>query len=192
MSGAAFSAGVKPGGLTSETEIKILLCYLLANAGRSLSQSQLETALAGEELVNCFELASALHSLSEQGHILQHEGFYAITPSGANLSDMLATNVPVSVREAALSAILRLQRFSQKSLHNQAEITAVDNGYLLACRIVDEAGPPVFQMDIYLPDLSSAQLAQSCFVENGDTVYLLTLAGLTGQKQLAAAYLQGL
>lgn len=190
MSGAAFSAGVKPGGLTSETEIKILLCYLLANISRPLSQNQLETALAGDELVNCFELANALQALCEQGHIIKKAGCYRITPSGKNLSDMLSADVPVSVRETALAAVLRLQRLSEKAMHNQAEIKNVDNGYLLTCRIVDEAGPPIFQMDIYLPDLSSAQLAQSCFAENGDAVYLLALAGLTGQKHLADAYLQ--
>ncbi|MDO5603005.1 MAG: DUF4364 family protein [Oscillospiraceae bacterium] len=191
MSQTAFSAGVKPGGLTSETEIKILLCYLLASVGRPLSQGQLEEALAGKELVNCFELAHALQALCRQGHIQQQDELYHITPSGVNLSEMLATDVPVSVRETALSAVLHLERLSRQSLHNQSEIKAEEHGYLVRCRIVDKAGPPVFQLEVYLPDLASAQLAQKKFIENGDAVYLLTLAGLTGQKDLAAAYLQG-
>ena len=29
----AFTAGVRPGGLTSSTEIRLLLCYLVKNAG---------------------------------------------------------------------------------------------------------------------------------------------------------------
>ncbi len=32
MAGNAFTAGVKPGGLNSSTEIRILLCYLIKNA----------------------------------------------------------------------------------------------------------------------------------------------------------------
>ena len=30
----AFTAGVKPGGLTSDTEIRLLLCYMVKIAGR--------------------------------------------------------------------------------------------------------------------------------------------------------------
>lgn len=56
MAGNAFTAGVKPGGLTTSTEIRILLCYLIQHAGTPLSQGELETALLGEELVNYFEL----------------------------------------------------------------------------------------------------------------------------------------
>ena len=29
----AFTAGVRPGGLTNSTEIRLLLCYLVKNAG---------------------------------------------------------------------------------------------------------------------------------------------------------------
>ena len=50
MAGNAFTAGVKPGGLTTSTEIRILLCYLIQHAGTPLSQGELETALLGEEL----------------------------------------------------------------------------------------------------------------------------------------------
>ena len=31
----AFTAGVRPGGLTNSTEIRLLLCYLVKNAGPS-------------------------------------------------------------------------------------------------------------------------------------------------------------
>ncbi len=31
----AFTAGVRPGGLTNSTEIRLLLCYLVKNAGLS-------------------------------------------------------------------------------------------------------------------------------------------------------------
>ena len=43
----AFTAGVKPGGLTSSTEIRLLLCYLIQNAG-PLTRQEIETALMEE------------------------------------------------------------------------------------------------------------------------------------------------
>ena len=90
MAGNAFTAGVKPGGLTTSTEIRILLCYLIQHAGTPLSQGELETALLGEELVNYFELASNLSDLLEQGFVREENGRYTILPAGADIAEALA------------------------------------------------------------------------------------------------------
>ena len=100
MAGNAFTAGVKPGGLTTSTEIRILLCYLIQHAGTPLSQGELETALLGEELVNYFELASNLSDLLEQGFVREENGRYTILPAGADIAEALADDVPRSVRDA--------------------------------------------------------------------------------------------
>ena len=47
----AFTAGVRPGGLTSSTEIRLLLCYLVKNAG-PITRQEIENALMEEALVN--------------------------------------------------------------------------------------------------------------------------------------------
>ena len=47
----AFTAGVRPGGLTSSTEIRLLLCYLVKNAG-PIARQEIENALMEEALVN--------------------------------------------------------------------------------------------------------------------------------------------
>ena len=106
MAGNAFTAGVKPGGLTTSTEIRILLCYLIQHAGTPLSQGELETALLGEELVNYFELASNLSDLLEQGFVREENGRYTILPAGADIAEALADDVPRSVRDAAVGAPL--------------------------------------------------------------------------------------
>ena len=97
MAGNAFTAGVKPGGLTTSTEIRILLCYLIQHAGTPLSQGELETALLGEELVNYFELASNLSDLLEQGFVREENGRYTILPAGADSGT--GYNVQCSIRD---------------------------------------------------------------------------------------------
>jgi len=47
----AFTAGVRPGGLTDSTEIRLLLCYLVKNAG-PITRTEIENALMEEQLVN--------------------------------------------------------------------------------------------------------------------------------------------
>ena len=49
----AFTAGVKPGGLTDDTQIRILLCYLIKTAG-PLTRDTLQGALLQVQLVNYF------------------------------------------------------------------------------------------------------------------------------------------
>ena len=46
----AFTAGVRPGGLTDSTEIRLLLCYLVKNAG-PITRTEIENALMEEQLV---------------------------------------------------------------------------------------------------------------------------------------------
>ena len=70
----AFTGGVKPGGLTSNTEIRILLCYLIKTAG-PVTRDAMQGALLQEELVNYFEFADALCELENQGLATQ-------TPAG--------------------------------------------------------------------------------------------------------------
>ena len=123
MAGNAFTAGVKPGGLTTSTEIRILLCYLIQHAGTPLSQGELETALLGEELVNYFELASNLSDLLEQGFVREENGRYTILPAGADIAEALADDVPRSVRDAAVGAPRAPPPVARKEAHPHPHIT---------------------------------------------------------------------
>ena len=61
----AFTAGVRPGGLTDSTEIRLLLCYLVKNAG-PITRTEIENALMEEALVNYFEIGSCLDDITQQ------------------------------------------------------------------------------------------------------------------------------
>ena len=67
MTAQLFTEGVKPGGLTSGTEIRILLCYILNNVTLPVSRKQLEDVLLGEELANYFAMADSMAQLMDQG-----------------------------------------------------------------------------------------------------------------------------
>ena len=191
MAGNAFTAGVKPGGLTTSTEIRILLCYLIQHAGTPLSQGELETALLGEELVNYFELASNLSDLLEQGFVREENGRYTILPAGADIAEALADDVPRSVRDAAVRATLAAQQFARKEAQHHAQITpaASGTGYNVQCSIRDMESD-VFSFSLYVPDKLTAKLARAQFIENGDGIYKLMLAALTSNDALVAELLE--
>ncbi len=74
----AFTAGVKMGGLTNDTEIRILLCYLIKSVG-PVTREAMEAALLQEELVNYFEFVGALNDLVAQGLAIEGANGYTIT-----------------------------------------------------------------------------------------------------------------
>ena len=61
----AFTAGVRPGGLTDDTQIRMLLCYLVKVAG-PVKRETMQGALLQEQLVNYFEFADALAEVNPQ------------------------------------------------------------------------------------------------------------------------------
>lgn len=191
MSQDAFTGGVKPGGLTSSTEIRILLCYLMHSVPSPLSQSEIETALVGEELVNYFELADSLHDICANGFAAEENGRYTLTHSGIQIASTLSHDVPLTVRETALRASLQAQQFAYKEAQHKAVITRLEEGCSVHCSIGDIGGE-LFSCTLYTPDSLSAAHVKQQFIERGDAVYRLMIAGLTGNRQLSADALQSL
>ena len=72
----AFTAGVRPGGLTDSTEIRLLLCYLVKNAG-PITRTEIENALMEEQLVNYFEIGSCLDDITRQQLVTLKEDRYS-------------------------------------------------------------------------------------------------------------------
>ena len=94
----AFTAGVRPGGLTNSTEIRLLLCYLVKNAG-PITRTEIENALMEEALVNYFEIGSCLDDIARQQLVTADGDRYIITDKGRKVAQELAYDLPRSVRE---------------------------------------------------------------------------------------------
>ena len=173
----AFTAGVKPGGLTSETEIRILLCYLVKWA-QPLTREAMQGALLEEQLVNYFEFIDALNELQEQQLIETTEKGFVITDKGAVVADNLSFDLPRSVRESAIRAVIRIQSWVHKAAQNKARIEKDGNGYRVICSIED-MGRDSFQVQLSMPDLLTAEMVKNRFIAQGSEVYSHLLNLLT-------------
>lgn len=191
MAHDAFTAGVKPGGLNSSTEIRILLCYLMHSTPDPLSLEEIEQALLGEELVNYFELADSLASLCENGFAKREGDCYTLLSAGVEIAAALGSDVPRSVRDTAVRVALQAQRFARKAAQHKVLLQKTSAGYTVRCSM-EENGSDVFSFTLLLPDLQSATFLKQQFIERGDTVYALLLAGATGNVQLAETALTAL
>ncbi len=185
----AFTAGVRPGGLTDETQIRILVCYIVQNFSPVTQQELQETLWGSAQLVNYFELCSAVSNLERLGHLRTEEDGYHITASGAMAANDLTTAIPRSVRDRAMDSMLKLRAKKAKLAQNRAEVQPYGKEYQLRCKIED-LGQTLLDITLTFPDLELAEHAKESFIENGDAVYQLLVAGLTGDKALANSYFE--
>lgn len=191
MSREAFTAGVKPGGLTNTTQIRILLCYLIRTVAQPLSRQELESALLEQQLVNYFELAAGLADLEQQKLVRLEKGRYHITPEGRKVADLLLTDLPRSVREQAVQAAVLAQQYARKAAENQALVRRTPDGWQLDCRI-QEMDREVFSLSLLMPDQATAEAARDAFVHKGGDFYKILLAMFSGSGALAAEWLKNL
>lgn len=185
----AFSAGVRFGGLTDRTEIKILICYLLTNAKQPLTTQQIVDTLVGQQLVNYFELLDALSHLASQSLIVDNDGVYTITDEGTDISKQLEKALPYSVKERAHKAVIEILQYEHLKRQNKTEITPLEQGgYNLNCSISDD-NFTVFSFDIYMPDEKSAKLAEEKFVKYGQDIFKCVLGITTENPKLYKDFL---
>lgn len=194
MASNAFTEGVKPGGLTTNTEIRILLCYLLDSVAVPISREQLEQVLLGEELVNYFAMADSLSQLVQQGLILFDGSFYSISDAGRTVAQTLGKDVPRTVRDAAVRGVIRAQQYAAKQAAHHSEVLPPKDGAqgrTVTGAIGDETGP-LFRMELYMPDTLTAEAVRQTFIQQGDNLYKLMLAALTGDIHLANTAMEAL
>lgn len=174
----AFTAGVKPGGLTDDTQIRILLCYLVKTAG-PLTRDTLQGALLQEQLVNYFEFADALADVEKQHLVaIDEESQYSITKKGSTVADTLALDLPRTVRESAIRAVMQIQSWRHKAAMNRARVAEEDGEYTVWCAIGD-LGSDVFRLQLAMPDKLTAETIKNNFTAHGSEIYSKIMDMLT-------------
>ena len=160
----AFTAGVRPGGLTSSTEIRLLLCYLVKNAG-PIARQEIENALMEEALV----------TLTGDS--------YTITDKGRKVAQELAYDLPRSVRERAVAAVLRCQTWARKEAKYSARITEKADGHCTVRCTVKGLDAELFCLELGAPDRLSADLIKKQFILKGNEIYQMLINKLTEEEK---------
>ena len=179
----AFTAGVRPGGLTDDTQIRMLLCYLVKVAG-PVKRETMQGALLQEQLVNYFEFADALAEVEKQQLVtVDEDGRYTITRRGTTVADTLAYDLPRSVRERAVAAVLRSQTWARKEAEYSARITEKADGHCTVRCTVKGLDSELFCLELGAPDRLSAELVKKQFILKGNEIYQLLINKLTEEEK---------
>lgn len=186
----AITAGVRIGGLTDRTEIKILLCYLLAALRQPITQNQLIEVVCGQELVNYFEMQAALQHLLDYGFIKEDEDGFSILPAGKEIADQLETVVSATVRRYAYTMATNILQYEALKKQNKVEITPVEGGgYNLKCSIEDNDFT-IFSINILMPDEKSANFAGQQFIMKGQDIFKCVLGVATDTPSMYKDFLE--
>lgn len=185
----AFTGGVEPGGLWNKNDIRILLCYILASVNAPLSRESISEIVQGKALANYFEVGDALESLQKQGNVLcDADGCFTVTDSGREIAANLDATLPLSVRDKALEAAMRLVAEAKARRENRVELHPDENGYRVTCHI-SGGETDLMSVSLYVPDKAQAELVERNFYRDPEGVYRLLLAALTGDKDYAKEFL---
>ena len=190
MDNKAITAGVRVGGLNDRTEIKILLCYLLSALGQPITQNQLIEVVCGQELVNYFEMQSALQHLLDQKLIKEDENGYSILPEGKEIARQLENVVSATVRRYAYTMAVNILQYEALKKQHKIEISPVDGGgFNLKCSIEDD-NFTIFSFNIFMPDKKSAEFAGEQFILKGQDIFKCVLGITTDTPSMYKDFLE--
>ena len=179
-----FRAGVEPGGLTMDYEIKVLICYLLSRLDSPMPAAGLCEVLTGEGIANYFEAASAASGLLKSGHLCSETGqdgelCYQITDLGRGAAATFEKDLPSTVRQKALDAARRHLLMRRRKAHNKVRIKRVEDGYQLSLSISD-VGSNLLDLTVLLPDEETCERVRDRFFDDPVAFYQGMLNLMTG------------
>ncbi len=167
------TAGVKPGGLISTTEIRTLICYILDAIPDPVPGQKLADMLFYEGLANCFEVNDSIAFLEKQGHIKlvnKAEDTYTIAPSGRSIAKTLGGSVPFTVKEQAYTIALQLVSRIRNTRETDISISSENGTTYITCSALD-GEKPFMSVKLLVSDEAQARFIQEKFIDDPTKIY---------------------
>lgn len=195
MSSGVFTAGIDNGGLTTDYEIRILICWLLDRLKVPVSASQLSGALLGEGMVNYFEATCAVGQLISSGHIIENEAeagekILVLTELGKKTSEAFYKTVPRNVRDRSLESLSQYILQERFAKENRTQIIKTEDGYRLELTLND-VGNDLMTISLYAPTKEMCEAMEKRFLLDPTRVYRMIISHLTGEKLGAIDIIDG-
>lgn len=171
----ALSAGVMPGGLTSRTEIRILICYILKRIDKPVPGTVLKEVLHYEGIANYFEVSYAISELEANGHIqaVAEDGdkLFMASASGMEIAKSLEKNLPLTIREHSCNAINKKLSRIRYEKENKVTIKNLEKGCIVSCSVM-EGEIEVLNVSLFVPDEECAQKIKDSFLDDPTSVFI--------------------
>lgn len=173
MENDALSAGVsKVGGLFNTAEIKILVCYILSSLNVPVPGRMLADILHYEGIANCFEVNDAIASLCKSGHLMladEKDDTYVITDNGRLIAETLKTTLPLTVKDRAYKAALKMVSRFRNAKESTTKITHEEGKTYITCSAMD-GNCPFISVKLLVADEEQALFIKDRFL-NDSNIY---------------------
>lgn len=189
MANEAFTAGIEHGGLTTDYEVRILICWLLFKVGQPVTMGKLNEALQQDALVNYFELARGTGNLLRTGHIREDEheerkeAPLILTPLGRETAETLERALPLTVREKSLAALTAVIKRERMERENAVTIEKRPDGYFMKMQISDVASD-LLDMSLYVPTEEICKKMRERFLSDPAALYRVIVTHLAGEDKV--------
>ncbi len=168
--------GIKPGGLTSESEAMVLVCFLIDHTKVPLKEDNILNIVAATRVANYFDTASAIARLLENLNIMHDDnGCLQLTPTGSAIADELSSTLPYTVRQDALDGLVSENMMQHNLDDNDFIITENENG---GCEIeirMNDSGKCLFSLKMSGFDKQMANIMKDRFYKNPAEIYQSSL-----------------
>ena len=193
MNQGVFTEGIDHGGLTTDYEIRILICWLLYKMKMPITSSQLSSALLGENLVNYFEVTCALGELLSSGHLTEvkterQQGYVSLTELGQKTAETFSKSIPRTVREKAIDALSQCVLQERFAKENRAEIIETSDGFRLELSLKD-VGNDLMSVALYVPTREVCETMKKHFISDPTVLYRAVLSVLMESKDNAIEFI---
>lgn len=167
----AFDAGVEPGGLHSNREIKLLICYMLAGVCEPMSRESIVTVLCGNGMANFFDISASIDALLTLHNLQEDEnGRLTVTEAGHNAIATLQDLLPYTLRERSVASAKKLLTRLQNERENHVTITNGEHGCTVTCT-VGNTETPLMSLTLLVGDEEQAERIRERFLNDPLSVY---------------------
>lgn len=174
-------------------DIKLLLCYVLYKVDSFISKDVLYVALKEYDFVNYFDFNNAFAKLLNDCSVTrskEDENSYSVTQKGKIIAKELGRNLPLTVREKAVSATINLLARLKREKENSSSIKKTNNGYYFSGNISGGGEISLMSFSLYVPDELQAKLIKKNFQNYPEKVYECLLAVLTKNNNIISNILE--
>ena len=184
MQSNAFTGGIRPGGLTNDFEVKILICYLLNNVKTVMTKSQLLEVISESNFVNYFELMEALSELKASGNIIflnssNGDEILKLSEIGVKTSETFSDTLPITVKEKSLELAQRHIQYEKRKEEIDVSYDKVHDGYQLKLKFKD-IGTDLLNLSIFIPTEKQCKEIKEQIYRDPTLVYRGILSVLLG------------
>lgn len=188
----AIDAGVDPGGLRKRSNVRLLICYIINSVKKPIKKDLVITAMQKNGIANYFEILDAFNDLINKQNIDiidEEKELCTVSRSGKLIASNLSDELPLTIRERAMSSVMELLMQERNEVENIVSINKIQSGYMVDCHVTGEEND-LFSFQLYVPDSKQARLVKKNFQSNAEMIYKTMIAAITNNSDFAEQTLE--